>query len=93
MFITRYDFAGDSTELLKAWDALVAQVGDDLIVHLAIATEDGLTCLDACPDRATFEQFRADHLPGLFTDNGLPVPTITPMGEGVRVVANHLTNA
>ena len=93
MFFSLYTFTGDRDELMRGYDALVADVQDDLLWHVVVTTEDGIAMVDACPDRETFEHFTAHELPAMLAASGLPTPAITPLGEGVRTVAKPTVTA
>ena len=58
MYLTSYTFTGDTADLAARYDRLLAQFRDELVLHIAVATDTGLVVLDSCPDRATAEEFQ-----------------------------------
>jgi hypothetical protein len=83
MFLSAYRFDGNPTDLLAAYERLMSEIPtEDLLLQVCAVGDDGLTVVDACPDRATHDQFVAD--PG-FRDAlaraGLPAPRIEVFGD------------
>lgn len=83
MYVASYTFTGDPTDLANRYSALMADFPpDDVILQLSLIGEKGLTIIDGCPDRATFESFsRAPEFAAALQRHGLPTPTIAPIGE------------
>ncbi len=80
MFLATYEFKGEPDGLLAAYERLAAMFGDaDL--QICARTDDGIVVLDACPSRATFEQFsRSREFADALASVGLPTPTARPLG-------------
>jgi hypothetical protein len=83
MYLSTYYFDGDATELSIAYERLAARFPpDDALFHAVAVGEAGVTVIDACPDRATHEQFVASpEFRTALTAAGLPEPRIQPLGE------------
>jgi hypothetical protein len=95
MFLSAYHFDGNPTDLLAAYERLMSETPTEgLLLQVCAVDDDGLTVVDACPDRATHAQFVAD--PG-FRDAlaraGLPAPRIEVLGDvpHARVRASAVT--
>jgi hypothetical protein len=69
-------FAGDPDELLRGYDAMVAEIPPaNMRVHLCLRAADGIVLVDTCPSREVFEAFSAsEEFRGLRLRHGLPDP-------------------
>ena len=76
MHASIWRFAGDPDELLRRWDAMVAEIPrDNMRLHLCLRAVDGIVLVDTCPSREVFEAFSAsDEFRGLRERHGLPDP-------------------
>jgi hypothetical protein len=83
MFLGRYDFAGDPDALLVAYDRFMKQVPDaNISFHICVRNGDGISLIDSCPSQEDFEGFSSSpELFGLMTNAGLPLPTVSPIGD------------
>ena len=91
MFLSAYHFDGEPEQLRDSYRRLRASLPDEAIdLQVCIERADGLTVLDACPDRATFEQFSASAgFQGAVAAAGLPVPRLEPLGDVVALTARE----
>jgi len=77
MYMSIWRFSGDPYDLLRRYDAMVADVPtQNLRLHACVRTAGGIVVVDTCPDRAAFRGFAAGPLPALLARHGLPQPTI-----------------
>jgi hypothetical protein len=68
-------FTGDADELLRRYDAMVAEIpAAAMAAHLCLRTPDGILVVDTCPSREAFERFAATDYPALRARHGLPDP-------------------
>jgi hypothetical protein len=77
MHASIWRFGGDPEDLLRRYDAMVAEIPREVMrLHLCLRTDDGIVLVDTCPDRAAFEAFAAAGGPfdALRTRHGLPEP-------------------
>jgi hypothetical protein len=83
MFVASYTFTGDVEELKAGHDRMVEIMGmDGAFMHVAVAGDDRLVILDACPTRDVFEGFsQGEFFQSLLSKCGLPHPEIEPLGE------------
>jgi hypothetical protein len=90
MFLGAYDFAGTVSELLTAYDRLVASFPPGALqLHLCISGDDGITVFDACPTREIFESFSVSpEFRGAVESAGLPEPTVRALGDVHHVIAS-----
>ena len=84
MHASIWKFAGDPDELLRRWDAMVAEIPrHNMRLQLCLRAVDGIVLVDTCPSREVFEAFSAsDEFRGLRERHGLPDPerlSSTPM--------------
>jgi hypothetical protein len=91
MFLAEYHFDGAAAVLLPRYHALLENFPvENLQLHICVATADGLTVFDACPDRATFEQFSTSaEFAAALTAVGLPAPRSVPVGEVHNVLSRN----
>ena len=95
MFLGKYECDGDPAVLLPAYDKFVAGFPPgNLMLHVCVVRDGGITIYDACPSQEVFRAFTSD--PGLkpaFAAAGLPEPRIEELGEvhNAAVVPEALT--
>ena len=83
MYLSTYHFDGDPTELTAAYEQLMSHFpADSLLLRVLAVGETGVTVIDACPDKATHEQFVVSaEFRGALAGAGLPQPRIEALGE------------
>jgi hypothetical protein len=60
MHASIWRFGGDPDELLRRYDAVVAEIpAANMRLHLCLRADDGIIVVDTCPDRETYEAFVA----------------------------------
>jgi hypothetical protein len=70
-----WKFAGDPDELLRRYDAMVAEIpASNMRLHLCLRAPDGILVVDTCPTPADFESFSQGAMPALLERHGLPQP-------------------
>jgi hypothetical protein len=76
MYLGIYEIDGDPTELLAAYDRLIAMMSESQVVfHACAIRETGITVFDACPTREAFERFSTSpEFRGATEAAGLPWP-------------------
>jgi hypothetical protein len=76
MHASVWRFAGDPEELVRRYDAMVAEIPRaNLRLHLCLRAADGIVLVDTCPSREVFEAFSAgDEFRRLRECHGLPDP-------------------
>ena len=75
MHASIWHFAGDPDELLRAYDAMVAEIpAESMRLHLCLCAEDGIVLVDTCPTQEVFEAFAGDGFRSLRGRHGLPEP-------------------
>jgi len=87
MFLGAYHFEGDPAELLEAHDRVMTGLpAEEVELHICVATDHGITVLDACPNQETFEAFStsAEFL-GAVRAVGLAPPRVEALGEVLQV--------
>ena len=67
---------GDPDDLLRRYDALLAEVpAENMILHLCLRSADGIVIVDTCPTREVFEAFYAgEPFRAMRARHGLPEP-------------------
>ena len=90
MFLGRYDFEGDPTELTAAYDRMMLSIpSTSIYFHTCIKRDAGITIIDACPSASDFAATASDpDLRDLMRAAGLPSPEVTPLGEAHSARAN-----
>ena len=90
MFLGSYHFGGDTTELVVAYDRLLANFSlDEIEIHICVRRPDGLEVLDACPSREVFRNFSGGpDFRAAIASAGLPQPRITEIGEIHKSIAS-----
>jgi hypothetical protein len=83
MYLAAYHFDGDPTELTAAYERLLSDFPSDALLLQALAVgAAGVTVIDACPDKATHEQFIANpEFRSALVRAGLPTPRIEVLGD------------
>jgi len=83
MYLSVYHFDGDSTDLLARYDRMVANFPDEaLLLHACVATADGISVYDSCPDIEAHAEFiTSDAWLNALSDAGLPTPRIVGLGD------------
>jgi hypothetical protein len=76
MYASIWRFGGDPDELVRRYDAMVAEIpAANMRLHLCLRAADGILLVDTCPSRAVFEAFAGgDEFRGLRERHGLPEP-------------------
>jgi hypothetical protein len=73
MHASIWKFRGDPDVLLRAYDAMVAEIPPaDMKLHLCLRASDGIVLVDTCPSREAVEAFAASR--ALLERHGLPEP-------------------
>jgi hypothetical protein len=77
MHASIWRFRGDPDDLLRRYDAMVAEIPTaNMRLHLCLRADDGIIVFDTCPDRETYETFVAGAIRGLLQAHGLPDPEV-----------------
>jgi hypothetical protein len=51
-------FTGDPDDLLRRYDAMVAEVPQDILrMHLCLRAPEGIVIVDTCPSKAAYDEF------------------------------------
>jgi hypothetical protein len=76
MHASIWHFVGDPEELLRAYDAMLAEIpAESMRLHLCLRAEDGIVLVDTCPSRGAFEGFaHGEGFRELRRRHGLPEP-------------------
>ena len=76
MHASIWRFAGDPDELLRRYDAMVAEIPSaNMRLHLCLRAGGGILLVDTCPTREVYDAFAASpELRGLRDRHGLPEP-------------------
>jgi hypothetical protein len=69
-------FVGDPDELLRRYDAMLAEIpAANMRLHLCLRAPGGIVLVDTCPSREAFEAFaNGEGFRALRTRHGLPDP-------------------
>jgi hypothetical protein len=69
-------FRGDADDLLRRYDAMVAEIPQgSMRLHLCLRASDGMVLVDTCPSRSVYEEFVNGEPFRLLRDrHGLPAP-------------------
>jgi hypothetical protein len=70
-------YTGNPDELLRSYDAMLAEVPTEIMrLHLCARADDGIVVVDTCPSREAYEAFMAsDVRREMCARHGLPDPT------------------
>ncbi len=76
MHASIWKFSGDPDELLRGYDAMVAEIPPaNMQLHLCLRAADGIVLVDTCPTKDVFDAFVAnDAVRRLREKHGLPEP-------------------
>jgi len=76
MHASIWRFRGDPDELVRRYDAMLAETPrDNMRLHLCLRADDGIVLVDTCPSREVFDAFAADgRFRALRDRHGLPDP-------------------
>jgi hypothetical protein len=76
MHASIWRFAGDPDELVRRYDAMIAEIPPaNMRLQLCLRAPDGIVLVDTCPSREVFEAFSAsDEFRSLRERHGLPDP-------------------
>ncbi len=83
MYLGKYEFEGDTNDLVKAYDRLMTGIPQESIgFHICVKRDDGITIYDTCPTAEVFAATARDPLlRDAMVGAGLPEPRVTPLGE------------
>jgi len=83
MFLGSYRYEGNPEELQAAYQQALDQIPTaQMQLQVCIADDNGITVYDTCPSRDVFLAFSSStDMKELMTSVGLPMPTVTPIGE------------
>jgi len=76
MHASIWKFTGDPDELLRRYDAMLAEIpAANMRLHLCLRAQDGIVLVDTCPSREAFEAFaNGEGFRALRAKHGLPDP-------------------
>ena len=75
MHASIWRFAGDPDDLLRRYDALLADIPTaNMRLHLCLRTTDGISVIDTCPSRDVYQAFITGPFRELLQRHGLPDP-------------------
>jgi hypothetical protein len=76
MHASIWRFRGDPDELLRAYDAMLAEIpSGSMRLHLCLRASDGIVLVDTCPSREAYEAFASSAgFRELRERHGLPEP-------------------
>ena len=75
MHASIWRFRGDPDELLRRYEAMLAEIPvANMRLHLCLRAGDGIVLVDTCPSREAFEAFAAEGFRVLRQGHGLPEP-------------------
>ena len=68
-------FGGDPDDLLRRYDAMVAEIPTaSMRVHLCMRAREGIVVVDTCPSEEAFQAFSSGPFLALRSKHGLPDP-------------------
>jgi hypothetical protein len=74
MHASIWKFTGDPEDLLRRYDALVAEIPpENMRLYLCLRAPEGIVLVDTCPSKEVFDQFTASFR-SLREHHGLPEP-------------------
>ena len=78
MHASIWRFTGDPDELLRRYDAMVAEIpAENMRLHLCLRADDGIVLVDTCPSKEVFDAFFAgEGFRALRERHGLPEPDL-----------------
>jgi hypothetical protein len=75
MHASLWQFRGDPGDLLRRYDAMIAESPTaNMRLHVCLRADDGILLLDTCPSEEAFKAFSAGPFPALRARHGLPDP-------------------
>jgi hypothetical protein len=75
MHASIWKFAGDPNDLLRRYDAMLADIPTaNMRLHLCLRAPDGIIMIDTCPSQDVYEAFAAGPFPALRQRHGVPDP-------------------
>ena len=76
MHASLWRFAGDPDDLLRRYDAMLAEMpAGAMRLHMCLRAPDGIVLVDTCPSREVFEEFSGgEAFRALRARHGLPEP-------------------
>ena len=76
MHASIWRFAGDPEQLLRGYDAMIAEIpAANMRLHVCLRAADGIVLVDTCPTREVYEAFVASPELAMLRDrHGLPEP-------------------
>jgi hypothetical protein len=77
MHASIWRFSGDPDELLRRYEAMLAEIPPaNMRLHLCLRADDGIVLFDTCPSKEVFDDFFAgEGFRALRERHGLPDPT------------------
>jgi len=83
MFLGAYRFAGNTNELMAAYEQMINAIpASALHLHVCVRADEGLVIFDTCPSREAFEKFSGgESFRAVLEAAGLPVPEIQLLGD------------
>ena len=94
MHASIWRFSGDPDELLRRYEAMIAEIpAENMRLHLCLRDADGIVLVDTCPSKEVFDGFFAgDGFRSLRERHGLPEP-VSVQDFPVRVAFVNGTRA
>jgi hypothetical protein len=76
MHASIWRFRGDPDDLLRRYDAMLAEIPPEImLLHLCLRANDGLVLIDTCPSREVYEAFASGpEFRALRESHGMPEP-------------------
>jgi hypothetical protein len=76
MHASIWKFAGDPEQLLRSYDAMIAEIpASNMRLHVCLRATDGIVLVDTCPTREVYDAFVASPEFAVLRDrHGLPEP-------------------
>jgi hypothetical protein len=75
MHASLWRFSGDPDDLLRRYDAMVAEIPiASMRLHVCLGTKDGIVVVDTCPSAAAYQAFSSGPFHVLRANHGLPHP-------------------
>lgn len=94
MHASIWRFAGDPDDLLRRYDAMIAEIpASNLRLHLCLQAPNGITIIDTCPSHDAYEAFAAGPFPELRRRHGLPDPiALEDQAVHLAFIDGHVTS-
>jgi len=75
MHASLWRFAGDPDDLLRRYEAMIAEIPSaNMWLHLCLRAPDGMVLVDTCPSEDAFRAFSSGPFRALRASHGLPDP-------------------